>query len=168
MQDTGNAGVGIGMEVFNGNPTNTSNALRLAHKRTGTTVFISNDDTAGSAVFILNAKTVLTAEPFETGEVGVFTIGNNNANSSPTLEAINGGTGSIATFFLDDELVEKANNSPAVNINTNGKGSGFNISIGNRWKHRSSNKLSTFRLRECGLFQNHQDHQDINNIGSFK
>ncbi len=42
-----------------------------------------------------------------------------------------GGTGSIATFFLNDELVGKANNSPAVNINTNGKGPGFNISIGN-------------------------------------
>ena len=130
-----NAGTGIGLDIFNGNPANASNALSISQGGTGTAFFLDNAGPGKGAFFInaspTNADNTLFASTMGTGTVVSLLTEDNNGNGSTTLETVNMGTGSVATFSLMDEIAGKLNMSPAVNIVTNGKGPGLNISMGN-------------------------------------
>ncbi|WP_353779276.1 hypothetical protein [Winogradskyella sp. 3972H.M.0a.05] len=130
-----NTGTGIGLDIFNGNPANGSNALSISQAGTGTAFFLDNGGPGKGAFFVnasaANADNTLFASTLGTGTVVSIMTEDNNANGASTLETINMGTGSVATFSLMDEPVGKLNMSPAVNIITNGKGAGLNVTIGN-------------------------------------
>ncbi|RNC86795.1 MAG: hypothetical protein ED556_05065 [Winogradskyella sp.] len=130
-----NAGTGRAVDIFNGNPANASNALTISQGGTGVGFFLDNAG-PGKGAFLVNASptnadNTLFANTLGTGTVASLMTEDNNGNASTTLEAITMGTGSAATFSVMDEVAGKLNMSPTVNIVTNGKGPGLNISMGN-------------------------------------
>ncbi len=128
-----NAGTANGLTVFNGNPAGAGEALFVTQAGTGTGVFVDNGGTGkGAHIFTgspTNADVTLLANTMGLGSVAMFTTDDNNGNTATTLVADNLGAGETATFITTDEVVGKVNDSPTVNVVSNGKGIGVNINI---------------------------------------
>lgn len=128
-----NAGNGKGLDLFNGNPGNASEAFSITQLGLGTALFVDNAGPGkGLHVFngdATNADVSILANTMGTGSAGMFSTDDNNVNFSSTLAANTMGAGTVAEFVTIDEPVGKVNTMPTVNLNSNGKGVGLNIDI---------------------------------------
>ncbi|NND63918.1 MAG: hypothetical protein HKN48_12080 [Flavobacteriaceae bacterium] len=128
-----NAGPAIGLNIFNGNPASGGEALFVTQAGAGTGIFVDNGGTGkGAHIFTgspTNGDVTLFANTMGLGSVATFNTDDNNANTETTLVANNFGAGETAQFITTDEMFGKVNDSPTVNVVSNGKGIGVNINV---------------------------------------
>jgi len=133
--DIENSSTEKALNVFNGDPMNVSEAVKVTQVGTGTAVSIENAG-SGKGLHVLNgdptnADLTILGTTGGLGTVALLTTDDNNANMSSTLIANNIGSGSAAEFITSDEAAGKTNSAATVNIVSDGLGAGLNINIVN-------------------------------------
>ena len=152
-----NAGNSKGVSIFNGSPAGTGEGLEVIQAGSASALLVDNGG-SGKGAHILtmdpaNDESVITASTMGTGPVGMFSTEDNNANLSPTIIAVNRGTGNTAVFDTSDEATGKVNLSPTVVVTSNGKGSALDVSITNSDPGGDANITPAITARHEGLGQ---------------
>ncbi|MCG2417659.1 hypothetical protein K8089_01400 [Aequorivita sp. F47161] len=149
-----NAGTGKSLHIINGNPINGAPAQKIEQIGSGTALLVENAGPGKAAHFINgvpgNPSEVLLATTAGIGNVGMFITEDNNTNFESTIIANNNGGGSAGEFFITDELTSKANDSPVINVVSNGMGEGVAIELGNLEVGLDSNVEAALRVRHKG------------------